>query len=220
QVRWEGVNSAWGKLLRESETQVSGYSQNLRMQGQYLDRETGLHYNLFRYYDPDCGRFTQQDPIGLAGGINLYQYAPNALGWVDPWGLNRCEAGVASGKGSKIKGKWLKGSHGNAGLFPSSVADKLRGREFKSFDDFRENFWKEVSLDPHLSKQFSTSNVTRMRGGKAPIAHDTQWNGKNRSYVLHHRTPIQHGGGVYDVDNLVIVTPRYHLDILDRAYHF
>ncbi len=60
-----------GKLLRESEKQVSGYSQNLRMQGQYLDRETGLHYNLFRYYDPDCGRFTQQDPIGLAGGINL-----------------------------------------------------------------------------------------------------------------------------------------------------
>jgi RHS repeat-associated protein len=75
------VNSAWGKLLRESETQLSGYSQNLRMQGQYLDRETGLHYNLFRYYDPDSGRFTQQDPIGLAGGINLYQYAPNALGW-------------------------------------------------------------------------------------------------------------------------------------------
>ncbi|HBL8837918.1 TPA: RHS domain-containing protein, partial [Enterobacter hormaechei] len=33
QVRWEGVNSAWGKLLRESETQLSGYSQNLRMQG-------------------------------------------------------------------------------------------------------------------------------------------------------------------------------------------
>ena len=86
QVRWEGVNSAWGKLLRESETQLSGYSQNLRMQGQYLDRETGLHYNLFRYYDPDCGRFTQQDPIGLAGGINLDQYAPNALGWVDPRG--------------------------------------------------------------------------------------------------------------------------------------
>ncbi len=94
QVRWEGVNSAWGKLLRESETQVSGYSQNLRMQGQYLDRETGLHYNLFRYYDPDCRRFTQQDPIGLAGGINLYQYAPNALVWVDPWGLSRCSGGT------------------------------------------------------------------------------------------------------------------------------
>jgi len=41
-------------------------------------------YNLFRYYDPDCGRFTQQDLIGLAGRLNLYQYAPNALGWIDP----------------------------------------------------------------------------------------------------------------------------------------
>uniref|UniRef100_UPI001F4FD995 RHS repeat-associated core domain-containing protein n=1 Tax=Rosenbergiella epipactidis TaxID=1544694 RepID=UPI001F4FD995 len=55
--------------------------------------ESGLHYNLFRYYDPDSGRFTQLDPIGLAGGINLYQYAPNALGWVDPLGLSReCSA--------------------------------------------------------------------------------------------------------------------------------
>ncbi len=57
-VRWEGRNSAWGKLTHESTPLPTGYHQNLRMQGQYLDRETGLHYNLFRYYDPDCGRFT------------------------------------------------------------------------------------------------------------------------------------------------------------------
>ena len=86
-IRWEGQNSAWGKLLHESIPQETGYAQNLRMQGQYLDRETGLHYNFFRYYDPDSARFTQQDPIGLAGGINLYQYAPNALSWIDPLGL-------------------------------------------------------------------------------------------------------------------------------------
>jgi uncharacterized protein RhaS with RHS repeats len=43
---------------------------------------------LFRYYDPDSARFTRQDPIGLAGGINLYQYAPNALSWVEPLGLS------------------------------------------------------------------------------------------------------------------------------------
>ncbi|ENT4520816.1 RHS repeat-associated core domain-containing protein [Salmonella enterica subsp. enterica serovar Thompson] len=43
--------------------------------------------NLFRYYAPECGRFISQGPIGLAGGINLYQYAPNPLSWVDPWGL-------------------------------------------------------------------------------------------------------------------------------------
>ncbi|AQY63841.1 hypothetical protein PverR02_01900 [Pseudomonas veronii] len=43
--------------------------------GQYLDRETGLHFNTFRFYDPDVGRFTTPDPIGLMGGINLYAYA-------------------------------------------------------------------------------------------------------------------------------------------------
>ena len=89
QTCWEGVNNAWGKLLQEYRYQVAGHDQNLRMQGQYLDRETGLHYNLFRYFDPDSARFTQQDPIGLAGGLNLYQFAPNALGWVDPLGLSR-----------------------------------------------------------------------------------------------------------------------------------
>ncbi|WP_276606039.1 MULTISPECIES: RHS repeat-associated core domain-containing protein [unclassified Escherichia] len=56
-------------------------------QGQYLDREAGLHYNLFRYYNPECGRFTQPDPIGLRGGLNLYAYAPNPLSYIDPLGL-------------------------------------------------------------------------------------------------------------------------------------
>ncbi|MGE2767112.1 RHS repeat-associated core domain-containing protein, partial [Escherichia coli] len=48
---------------------------------------TGLHYNLFRYYAPECGRFISQDPIGLRGGLNLYQYGPNPLIWIDPLGL-------------------------------------------------------------------------------------------------------------------------------------
>jgi len=58
-----------------------------RYAGQYADSETGLHYNLFRYYDPQVGRFTLQDPIALLGGWNLYQYAQTPLGWIDPCGL-------------------------------------------------------------------------------------------------------------------------------------
>ena len=61
--------------------------QPFRFQGQQFDEETGLHYNRFRYYDPGVGRFVSQDPIGLAGGINLFQYAPNPIGWIDPFGL-------------------------------------------------------------------------------------------------------------------------------------
>ena len=49
--------------------------------------ETGLHYNFFRYYEPDAGRFVNQDPIGLEGGFNFYRFAPNAQEWVDPLGL-------------------------------------------------------------------------------------------------------------------------------------
>ncbi|WP_249126908.1 RHS repeat-associated core domain-containing protein, partial [Aeromonas popoffii] len=59
----------------------------LRFQGQYFDAETGLHYNRHRYYQPETGRFITPDPIGLAGGLNNYQYAPNPTGWVDPLGL-------------------------------------------------------------------------------------------------------------------------------------
>ena len=84
---WHSEYQAWGKTRDEWHDQQPGREQNLRFQGQYLDRETGLHYNTFRFFDPDVGRFTQPDPIGLAGGLNLYQYAPNPIEWIDPWGL-------------------------------------------------------------------------------------------------------------------------------------
>nr|WP_256347803.1 RHS repeat-associated core domain-containing protein [Serratia proteamaculans] len=51
----------------------------MRYAGQYQDDESGLHYNLFRYYEPEVGRFTTQDPIGLSGGMNLYYVVQNEL---------------------------------------------------------------------------------------------------------------------------------------------
>ncbi|MCU9670479.1 RHS domain-containing protein, partial [Escherichia coli] len=84
-IVWETGYQVWGNTIQEKDH--GGVEQNLRYQGQYLDRETGLHYNLHRYYDPDVGRFMVTDPISIRGGINLYQYGPNPLGWIDPWGL-------------------------------------------------------------------------------------------------------------------------------------
>lgn len=84
-IVWETGYQVWGNTIQEKDH--GGVEQNLRYQGQYLDRETGLHYNLHRYYDPDVGRFMVTDPIGLRGGLNLYAYAPNPLTYIDPLGL-------------------------------------------------------------------------------------------------------------------------------------
>ncbi|RAU49792.1 DUF6531 domain-containing protein, partial [Pseudomonas sp. RIT412] len=72
---WKARYQAWGNTHQE-ERSPSCAEQNLRFQGQYLDRETGLHYNTFRFYDPDVGRFTTPDPIGLAGGGELVVFSP------------------------------------------------------------------------------------------------------------------------------------------------
>jgi RHS repeat-associated protein len=65
------------------------FSYNLRFPGQYYDRETNLHYNYFRDYDPQMGRYVQSDPIGLEAGINTYVYVfANPLSYVDPKGLD------------------------------------------------------------------------------------------------------------------------------------
>jgi RHS repeat-associated protein len=97
QTAWRARYQTWGNLALEEWSVDQGNSaqcrvQNLRFQGQYYDAETGLHYNTFRYYDPDAGRFISQDPIGLRGGLNLYQYAPDPVAWVDPWGWDQHQA--------------------------------------------------------------------------------------------------------------------------------
>ena len=84
QIVWSARYRVYGNVLKQD---VEAVENNLRFQGQYYDVESGLHYNRHRYYDPGTGQFTQQDPIGLLGGINNYQYAPNPSGWIDPLGL-------------------------------------------------------------------------------------------------------------------------------------
>jgi RHS repeat-associated protein len=61
----------------------------LRPSGQYHDAETGLHYNLFRYYDPELGRYLSVDPLLEVGGNrNLYVFAfNNPVEYVDLMGL-------------------------------------------------------------------------------------------------------------------------------------
>ncbi len=126
----------------------------------------------------------------------------------------RNESGVVTGNGEDVTGLWLEAAGKELGSpVPSQIADKLRGREFGSFDRFREAFWIEVSKDPELSSQFIPGNIKRMKEGKAPRARFKDTVGGRRSFELHHVEEIQHGGKVYDVDNIRVTTPRNHIDI-------
>lgn len=83
-VVWRGDWDAYGRLAVEE----GGFAQPLRLAGQYFDRETGLHDNLLRSYDPDAGRYLEPDPLGLAAGLNPFAYAGgNPLVATDPLGL-------------------------------------------------------------------------------------------------------------------------------------
>ena len=95
---WFGNYTCWGRLKEETKVTDSAY-QPFRLQNQYADRETGVHYNFFRYYEPDCGRFINQDLIGLWGGDNLYRFAPNTQSWVDFLGLFTLEQLLTVGIG-------------------------------------------------------------------------------------------------------------------------
>jgi len=82
-IVWQASYRSWGAI---ESLPINEVDQHLRFQGQYFDGEIGLYYNTFRFYDAEAGRFITQDPVGLAGGLNLYQYGPNPQNWVDPLG--------------------------------------------------------------------------------------------------------------------------------------
>ncbi|MEN5160723.1 RHS repeat domain-containing protein [Achromobacter spanius] len=95
EIVWSAQYKAWGvaKEAISTAARAAGIRNSIRFQGQYWDHETGLHYNRHRYYDPEIGRFIAKDPVGFAGGLNVYQYADNPVEWVDPLGLARKKGG-------------------------------------------------------------------------------------------------------------------------------
>ncbi|MEE1920227.1 RHS repeat-associated core domain-containing protein, partial [Pseudomonas asiatica] len=123
-IVWQATYRSWGAI---DGLLVKNVEQNIRFQGQYFDSESGLNYNVFRYYDPELGRFIGQDPIGLQGGDNLYRYSPNPIKWVDPLGLMPLANPVSVGH------------H----MVPHSLATSLGITPFNSFNNVPSMFWLE-----------------------------------------------------------------------------
>lgn len=125
----------------------------------------------------------------------------------------RYEPGIASGHGAVIEGIWLgEATRGEGARIPVQVADQLRGRTFRDFDHFREHFWKTVSRLPALVQQLSAIDEDQVRQGNSPFAIRTEVRGGRQRLEIHHIHEIQHEGAVYDIDNLVILTPNAHIN--------
>ncbi|OKA67777.1 S-type Pyocin family protein, partial [Vibrio parahaemolyticus] len=126
----------------------------------------------------------------------------------------RDKPGVVTGKGEDIFGIWLADAGKDLGApIPSQIADKLRGREFSSFDAFREGFWYAVGEDQTLINQFSRANQRLIKRGRSPFSLPSEQVGGRQRYELHHKEEIQYGGEVFHVDNLCVLTPKRHISI-------
>ncbi|MFI1187335.1 putative T7SS-secreted protein [Streptomyces californicus] len=88
-VAWISQSPLWGET---SWSKTSEAYAPLRFPGQYHDPESGLHYNLHRYYSPECGRYLTQDPLGITPSPNPFSYVGNPTTWIDPLGLSPYES--------------------------------------------------------------------------------------------------------------------------------
>ncbi|GKX44642.1 S-type pyocin domain-containing protein [Pectobacterium carotovorum] len=128
----------------------------------------------------------------------------------------RDKPGTVTGKGEVLssEGKWLEAASSGLGApVPTQVADKLRGQKFERFDDFREAFWLAVAECPELMVQFSPANKALIKKGRSPYAVPKEQSGRRTVFEIHHKIRIVDGGGVYDIDNMSIATPKRHITI-------
>ncbi|MES2757632.1 MAG: RHS repeat-associated core domain-containing protein [Pseudomonadota bacterium] len=141
--RWDGADPFGLVQPDENPNRISLFTYNPRFPGQVFDKETNNHYNYFRDYDPQLGRYVQSDPIGLYGGMNTYSYVKSSpIASIDPLGLADINlfkpsdtVNHAGGQAWNISGVFTVAGHGNwfnmsdendGTVFPDKLAKRIR----------------------------------------------------------------------------------------------
>ncbi|EEP7473796.1 RHS repeat protein, partial [Salmonella enterica] len=178
---WAGYIRGFGENAADISNSGAYFHQPLRLPGQYFDDETGLHYNLFRYYAPECGRFVSQDPIGLAGGINLYSYAPNPIKWMDPLGLHDilADTDIVCRAGTCNAGQFENGS----GVTVDSEG-KLSGISTQA----KPGATIDVLAKPIPNGQVGVATVGEIEKAGGTITLDGKLNSPNGRMIMNHAT--------------------------------
>ncbi|WP_415773281.1 S-type pyocin domain-containing protein [Pseudomonas sp. LB3P38] len=165
---------------------------------------------------PNTGRidpFPELDCYGFGGFITVFPIDSEIPPTFTMFRDRRQDPGVVSGGGQSVSGSWLGAASTLGGApIPKQIADKLRGREFSSFNSFRRAFWRAVANDQFLIDQFTSFNKSDIRYGLSPSAHSSEQVGGRKKFEIHHINPISEGGSVYDIDNLRVLTPKQHIE--------
>ncbi|KAA9166112.1 hypothetical protein FPZ12_003985 [Amycolatopsis acidicola] len=153
---WQGDPALWGRENAPAATP-------LRFRGHYADAESGLHYNVYRYYDPTTGRYLSQDPLGLVPAPNPAAYVPNPLAAADPLGLMKpCEEEAAK---KNKKGNKRPGAGNDASNLPESSTTPSASKDtHELYNDGN----VKVQVDSHQGKHQvgNTSFGMKYNGGK------------------------------------------------------
>ncbi|MDI4499003.1 hypothetical protein E6P70_10430, partial [Moraxella nonliquefaciens] len=187
QLVWQLTPTDFGGVVNKELQDKTGYTLNLRFTGQYFDKETGLYYNHHRYYDPKTGRYITPDPLGLAGGNNLYTYVNNSpVHYNDPVGLL-----LFAFDGTKNQDYDKKGFLGIGGSKHTSTNVEIF-RDLYKRDPYEPNFpnttWKYATVD---SKWLGKPNINLQPQIK-PFNAEMQNN--NVFYMTGASTTDQHTG--------------------------
>ncbi|WP_239009931.1 DUF6531 domain-containing protein [Streptomyces sp. 769] len=117
EIAWHSRSTLWGVPLHADPREV--VRCNLGFPGQYFDRESGLHYNLFRYYDSHTGRYLSPDPLGLGPAPDAHAYVDNPFAEIDPLGLAKKKCPVIIERyGSEAEANSSAAVKPNGGLAP------------------------------------------------------------------------------------------------------
>jgi RHS repeat-associated protein len=149
-----------------------------RYPGQYEDGEIGLYYNRFRYYDPEGGEYVSRDPIGLDGGLSLYSYVFDPLGWTDNFGLSSGCGGKARARAEqraqKLRAQVKNGKIKKLPTATSAVVSKRTGKVYYGLSGQSPN-----RIHSKLRRQMPKKSLTDW-----DVANCAEFNGVNNA-LLH-----------------------------------
>ncbi|OON69094.1 hypothetical protein B0919_10310 [Hymenobacter sp. CRA2] len=198
-LTWQAELDTYGRVRPGAAGQAGACP--FRYQGQYEDVETGLYYNRFRYYDPAAGLYISQDPIRLAGGLELYGYVADPLVWLDPFGLAKTPT-------STLRRIWTQYSGTKStGQVHHGLPEQLAG-DFKKLANIKVNngkYFFDLTPQQHILRPHGI-HTKGSPLGQEWNAHWREWLAKNQATLA--------GGSKRQARRMI----EQHLDdIADRA---